>query len=92
MKTKLLLTLLFLLGLSLAVAAQDDFPDDILEDASIDVSDPELVLEIEFDDEDDWEFYEEDTRFVMVDDGVYVVEVEDNNIIWGQNFEDFEDF
>jgi len=90
MKTKLLLTLLFLLGLSLAVAAQDDFPDDILEDASIDVSDPELVLEIEFDDEDDWEFYEDDTGSVEVDDRdeVYVIQddwSEDRAYLWGQD-------
>jgi len=68
-----------------------DAIEDMLEQGDVEITLEDLVSDIDFSDEDDWEFYEEDTRFVMVDDGVYVVEVEDNNIIWGQNFEDFED-
>lgn len=78
MKTKLLLVLVCLFGLSLAVAAQDDFPEDLLEEGDIELSDPELILELEFDDEDDWEFYEDNSGSVQVDedDEIYVVEVE----------------
>ncbi len=69
----------------------EDFIQEMLEQGDIDITLEDLILEIEFDDEDDWEFYEEDTRFVMVDDDVYVAEVEDDVTIWGQNAEDFED-
>ena len=96
MKFRLLLTFIFLLGLSWTVTAQDDFPEDMLEDGAIEISDSDLALYVEFDDEDDWEFYEDDTRSAEVDedDEVYVIEVEsDENatFLWGQDTTVFTD-
>lgn len=69
----------------------EEFIIDMLEQGDVEITLEDLVLEINFSDEDDWEFYEEDSRFVMVEDGVYIGEVEDNQIIWGQNTEEFDD-
>lgn len=96
MKFKILLTFLLILGLSLTVAAQDDFPEDMLAEGDIEISNPDLVIDIDFSDEDDWEFYEEDTRSVRVDedDEVYLIEVEnteDSSFLWGQDSREFSD-
>ncbi|GAB5490447.1 MAG: hypothetical protein Phog2KO_06620 [Phototrophicaceae bacterium] len=69
----------------------EDAIQEMLAQGDIEITLEDLVLDIDFSDEDDWEFYEEDTRFVMVDDGVYVAQAEDNATIWGQNTEPFED-
>lgn len=69
----------------------DDTIQEMLAQGETEITLDNLVLEVDFSDEDDWEFYEEDTRFVMVDDGVYVAQAEDNAVIWGQNTEPFED-
>ncbi len=69
----------------------EEFIIDMLEQGEVEITLEDLVLELDFSDEDDWEFYEEDSRFVMVEDGVYIGEVEDNQIIWGQNTDEFED-
>lgn len=74
-----------------SILDDDNAIQEMLEQGDVEITLEDLVAEVDFSDDDDWEFYEEETRFVMVDDGVYVAEVEDNNIIWGQNFEDFED-
>ena len=58
MKFRYLLTLIFIVAFVMPAFAQDDFPEDLLEQGSIELSDPELVLEEEFDDEDAWENYE----------------------------------
>ncbi|MGJ3239596.1 MAG: hypothetical protein ACFE0Q_12880 [Anaerolineae bacterium] len=50
-----------------------------------------LLLNVDFSDEDDWEFYEDDTRSVRVDDGMYIAEVEGNSVIWGQNTDVLDD-
>lgn len=96
MKFKILLTFMLILGLSLTVAAQDDFPEDMLAEGDIEISNPDLVIDIDFSDEDDWEFYEEDTRSVRVDedDEVYLIEVEnteDSSFLWGQDSREFSD-
>lgn len=69
----------------------EDLIQEMLEQGDIEIELEELVLEVEFNDEDDWEFYEDDTGHVMVDDDVYVAEIEDNAVIWGQNEADFAD-
>ncbi len=69
----------------------EDLIAEMLEQGETEITIEDLVLEIDFSDDDDWEFYEEDDRFVMVEDDVYVGEVEDNQIIWGQNTDEFED-
>lgn len=61
-----------------------DFAE-MLEQGDIDITIESILLEVDFEDDDDWENYSEDERFVEVDDGVYVAEVEGNNVIWGQN-------
>lgn len=96
MKLKMLFTLLFLFGLSLAVTAQDDFPEDMLEDGDIELVDPELVVEEDFRDEDAWEFYEDNIGSVQVDedDEVYIVEIEYDDgatFLWGQDSRMFGD-
>ncbi|MGJ3239595.1 MAG: hypothetical protein ACFE0Q_12875 [Anaerolineae bacterium] len=90
MMRRLLLTILIICGLSLTVSAQDDYPEDLLETGEISLIDPELLLEIEFDDEGDWEFYEDDTGSVGVDedDEVYLIAQEYNEeraYLWGQD-------
>lgn len=74
-----------------SILDDEDFIQEMLEQGDVEITLEDLVLEVEFDDDDDWEFYEEDTRFVMVDDDVYIAEVEDNATIWGQNTDDFDD-
>lgn len=69
----------------------EDAINTMLEQGATDITLGVLILEVDFSDEDDWEFYEEENRFVMVDDNVYVAQVEDNQIIWGQNTDNFED-
>lgn len=96
MKLRLLLTPIFILALSWTVTAQDDFPEDMLEDGNIELVNPELVLDIDFSDEDDWEFYEDNDGVVQVDedDEVYLVEVEyteDRAYLWGQDSREFSD-
>ena len=96
MKLRWILTFIFVLGLSWTVSAQDDFPEDMLEDGDIELSNPDLVLEVEFDDEDDWEFYEDDIRSAQVDedDEVYVIEIENEDsaiFLWGQDTTVFSD-
>ncbi|GAB5490446.1 MAG: hypothetical protein Phog2KO_06610 [Phototrophicaceae bacterium] len=78
------------------MTAQDDFPEDMLEDGAIEITDFDLALEVEFDDEDDWEFYEDDVRSAQVDedDEVYVIEVESDDsstFLWGQDTTVFTD-
>ncbi len=96
MKLKVLLTFIFILGLSWTVSAQDDFPEDMLEDGDIEITDAELVIDIDFSDEDDWEFYEDNEGSVQVDedDEVYLIEVEyseDRAYLWGQDSREFSD-
>lgn len=96
MRLKVLFTLLILFGLSFAVSAQDDFPEDMLEDGDIELVNPELVLEEDFSDEDAWEFYEDDRSSAQVDedDEVYLIEVEYDDepiFIWGQDSRIFGD-
>lgn len=90
MKFRYLLTLIFIVAFAMPAFAQDDFPEDLLEQGSIELSDPELVLEEEFDDEDAWENYDGNNGSVMVDedDEVYIVEIEYEegaNFLWGQD-------
>lgn len=96
MKFRLLLTFVCIIGLSWTVTAQDDFPEDMLEDGNIELVNPELVLDIDFSDEDDWEFYEDNDGIVQVDedDEVYLVGVEyteDRAYLWGQDSREFSD-
>lgn len=96
MRLKVLFTLLVLFGLSFAVTAQDDFPEDMLEDGDIELLDPELVLEEDFSDEDAWEFYEDNVGSAQVDedDEVYLIEVEYDDgpiFLWGQDSRIFGD-
>lgn len=48
-----------------------------------------LIEEVYFNRRSDWENYEEEARSVAVQDGVYIAQVSENNIIWGQNEVDF---
>ena len=96
MKFRWLLTFILVSGLSLTVFAQDDFPEDMLEDGAVEITDFDLELFIEFEDEDDWDFYEEDIRSAQVDedDEVFVIEVESEDsltFLWGQGTDEFTD-
>ncbi|MEL6405599.1 MAG: family 16 glycoside hydrolase [Chloroflexota bacterium] len=71
---------------------EDDIDlEDMLEQGDVEITVGDILLEVDFSDEDDWENYEEETRFVLVDDDEYVGEVEENNFIWGQHDEVYED-
>ena len=75
---------------SVSNTEDDDFAE-MLEQGDVEITVDDILLDIDFSDDDDWENYEEDTRFVEVDDGEYVAEVEGNSFIWGQNDEIFDD-
>lgn len=97
-RTFLVLILLFIATVSFAqegdktlpgegevIAISNESIPDMLAQGDVDIEQQDLLLEVTFDDADDWETYEEDTRFVRVEDGQYSAEVEGNFIIWGQN-------
>ncbi len=91
MKLKMVLTGILLFGLSFAVNAQDDFPEDLLEQGSLNLVDPELILEEEFRDEDDWVSGSTDNYTAGVDEGdeVYVIDLEHDenlNLVWAQDY------